>query len=96
MNLSPACKRSSAHVALSSRGLTGFVASPFTGDPGCLTPARVLIGVRAVFPGRAALRLDAPMPGSPRTGYAIAPVDKGRNAVRTLKGRAIAYRGSCG
>jgi hypothetical protein len=110
MDLSPACKRSSAHVALTSRGLTGFVASPFTDDLGCLTPARVLIRVRAVFPGRAALRLGAPIPGSPRTWYAIAPVDKGEIAVRTLKGRAIAYesftsetgkarlftRGSCG
>lgn len=110
MDLSPACKRSSAHVALTSRGLTGFVASPFTDDLGCLTPARVLIRVRAVFPGRASLRLGSPIPGSPRTWYVIAPVDKGEIAVRTLKGRPIAYesfssetgkarlftRGSCG
>ena len=91
MALSPACKRSSAQVAFTTRGLTGFVASPFTDDLGCLTPARVLIRVRAVFPGRAALRLGSPIPGSPRTWYAIAPVDKGEIAVRTLKGRPIAY-----
>jgi len=91
VDLSPACKRSSAHVALTSRGLAGFVASPFTDDLGCLTPARVLIRIRAVFRGRAALRLGAPIPSSPRTWYAIAPVDKGQIAVRTLKGRPIAY-----
>jgi hypothetical protein len=110
MDLSPACKRSSARVPLTSRGLTGFVASQFEDDLGCPTPARVLIRVRAVFPGRASLRLGSPIPGSPRTWYAIAPVDAGQIAVRTLKGRPIAYesfssktgkarlftRGSCG
>jgi hypothetical protein len=110
MELSPQCKRSTAHVPLTSRGLSGFVASQFEDDLGCPTPARVLIRVRAVFPGRASLRLGAPVPNSPRVWYAIAPVDKGEIAVRTIKGKPIAYesfssktgkarlftRGSCG
>jgi hypothetical protein len=110
MDLSPQCKRSTARVPLTSRGLSGFVASQFEDDLGCLTPARVLIRVRAVFPGRASLRLGAPIPNSPRVWYAIAPVDKGEIAVRTIKGKPIAYesfssktgkarlftRGSCG
>jgi hypothetical protein len=91
MNLSPACKRSTAQVPLTSRGLSGFVASQFEDDLGCPTSARVLIRVRAVFPGRAALRLGTPIPGSPRVWYVIAPVDRGEIAVRTTGGKAIAY-----
>ena len=66
MDLSPQCKRSNAKVPLTSRGLTGFVASQFSDDLGCLTPARVLIHVRAVFPDRASLHLSAPIPNSPK------------------------------
>jgi len=91
MDLSPQCKRSTAKVPLTSRGLTGFVASQFEDDLGCPTTSRVLIRVRAVFPGRAALRLGSPVPGGDRRWYAIAPVDKGEIAVRTLKGKPIAY-----
>ena len=76
-----------AQVPLTSRGLSGFVASQFEDDLGCLTPARVLIHVHAVFPGRASLRLGAPVPNSPRVWYVIAPVDKGEIAVRTMKGK---------
>jgi hypothetical protein len=91
MDLTPQCKRSTAHVPFTTRRLSGFVASQFEDDLGCPTTSRVLIRVRAVFPGRAALRLGSPIPGSPRVWYAIAPVDKGEIAVRTLKGKPIAY-----
>jgi hypothetical protein len=91
MDLTPQCKRSTAHVPFTTRGLSGFVASQFEDDLGCPTTLRVLIRVRAVFPGRAALRLGSPVPGGERRWYAIAPVDKGQIAVRTLKGKPIAY-----
>jgi hypothetical protein len=91
MDLSPDCKRSTARVPLTARGLSGFVASQFEDDLGCPTATRVLIRVRAVFPGRAALRLGTPVPGGERRWYAIAPVDRGQIAVRTLKGKPIAY-----
>lgn len=91
MDLSPKCRRSSARVPLTSRGLSGFVASQFEDDLGCPTPARVLVRVRAVFPGRASLRLGSPIPGGPRVWHVIAPVDRGEIAVRTLKGKPIAY-----
>ena len=91
MDLSPQCRRSTARVPLTSRGLSGFVASQFEDELGCPTSTRVLIRVRAVFPGRAALRLGSPIPGGQRTWYAIAPVDRGEIAVRTLKGRPVAY-----
>lgn len=91
MDLTPQCKRTTVRVPLTSRGLSGFVASQFEDDLGCTTTSRVLIRVRAVFPGRAALRLGSPIPGGDRRWYVIAPVDKGEIAVRATTGKPIAY-----
>jgi hypothetical protein len=109
MDLSPKCVRSTASVPLTSRGLSGGAASIFEDEFGCPTPRRVLLHVRVVFAGRVALRLGSPIPGGPRMWYAIAPVNAGSFAVRTLGGKPIAYatvantgkarvftRGSCG
>jgi hypothetical protein len=91
MDLSPKCTRSTANVPLTSRGLIGGVASVFEDEYGCPTPQRVLLHVRAVFPSRAALRLGTPFPGEPRRWYTIGEVDEGAFAVRTLRGKPIAY-----
>jgi hypothetical protein len=91
MDLSPKCVRSTASVPFTSRGLSGDAASVFEDDFGCPAPGRVLVHVRAVFPGRVALRLGSPFPGDAKRWFAIADVDEGAIAVRTLKGRPIAY-----
>jgi hypothetical protein len=91
MDLSPKCVRSTASVPFTSRGLSGGAASVFEDDFGCPAPKRVLVHVRAVFPGRVALRLGSPFPGDAKRWFAIADVDEGAVAVRTLKGKPIAY-----
>jgi hypothetical protein len=89
VELSPRCRRSSANVALTARGLSGGAASVFGGEFGCSVPRRVVIRVRAVFSAPMTLRLGSPY-GFPLL-FARGKVAQGFVGIRTPSGKAVAF-----
>lgn len=87
--LSPACRRSTARVALTSRGLSGGVADRFGDESDCWTPRRVLIRVRAVFRSPVTLRLGSPY-RFPEL-FARGKVKEASLAMRTPAGKPLAF-----
>ncbi|MEX1357456.1 MAG: hypothetical protein WD981_02420 [Gaiellaceae bacterium] len=85
----PGCQRSTGRVALTSRGLSGAVASPFGDEFDCWTPRRVVIRVRAVFTSPVTLRLGRPW-GFPLL-FARGNVTEASVAVRTQSGKRLAF-----
>ncbi|MEX2646536.1 MAG: hypothetical protein WD249_09770 [Gaiellaceae bacterium] len=87
--LSPACSRSTARVALTSRGLSGGVADRFGDELDCWTPRRVLVRVRAVFQSPVTLRLGSPY--GFRELFARGKVQEAVLVVRTQAGKPLAF-----
>lgn len=80
-----ACRIVKAKVPLTKAGLTGSAASPFGDKLDCPAPRRVLVRVRAIATSKTQLR---------SRGAFLAtnvPLKSGRLAVRTLKGKPLAY-----
>jgi hypothetical protein len=74
-------------VSLTSRGLSGGAASRLETRYECVTPARIVVRVRAVFGARKSLRRD------PRSGSLSAQgtVRESYVAARTLRGRPLIF-----
>lgn len=89
VELSPACRPSTARVLLSARGLSGGIASPFVDNFDCWMPRRVLIRVRAVFRSPVTLRSGTPW-GFPLR-FARGEVTEGSLAIRTQAGKRLAF-----
>lgn len=85
-----ACAASSVRVPLSSRGLDGGPADYFGDEYACVSPARVVVRVRATFAQPATLTLDRSQ-GVLRTRRAQGAVREAQVAVRTTSGRPLAY-----
>lgn len=86
------CTPSRARVQLTSAGLTGGRAGPFSEDFDCAASRRVLVRVRAVFERPVQLRLDW-KDATRRYKHmrAEGAVRTGALAIRTEAGRPIAY-----
>jgi hypothetical protein len=90
VELKPGCRRSSARVPLTTKGLRGGIASPLGDTFACVTPPVVLIRVRAVFNEPVTLESGRPY-GSELLLFARGTVKQGSLAVRTRKGKQLAY-----
>lgn len=58
LGISTACKQSSRRVPLTSKGLSGFPASPLDDEYHCVVPRRVLVRVSAAYREPTSLRLN--------------------------------------
>jgi hypothetical protein len=79
------CKKRTARIPLSSRGLRGRVAGTVTETFFCEGPRRVVVRVRATLQGAATLK---PSSGIQRT---LSPAQEARMAVQTTKGAKLVY-----
>lgn len=88
LTYSPTCRPSSARVPLSSRGLTGGIASPTADRYDCVVPKKILVRLRGVFRSPTSLRLTT----RARQRYWVArgAMIEGSLAVRTQTGRPTA------
>jgi hypothetical protein len=89
LTLKPGCRRSSARVPLTSKGLSGGVADQFGDTYACVTPPIVLIRVRAVFKSPVTLEFGRPF-GYPLL-FARGNVKEGSITVRTRKGKQVVH-----
>lgn len=86
LGISTACKQSSRRVPLTTKGLTGFSASPLDDEYQCAVPQRVLVRAKATFRATTSLRLNRKW----RQLTARGVVREGVLAVRTESGRPVA------
>jgi hypothetical protein len=80
------CKQSSARVPLTTKGLSGFAASPLDDEYHCVVPKRVLVRVKATFRAPTSLRLNRKW----GTLEARGVVREGVVVVSTEAGKAVA------
>jgi hypothetical protein len=80
------CTQSSARVPLTTKGLSGFAASPLDDEYHCVVPKRVLVRVKATFRAPTSLRLNRKW----GTLEARGVVREGVVVVSTEAGKAVA------